>query len=956
MSRLASVAFILAGTAAFAEPPVKSWPNMLTDSERRAAYDTFDREGVVLSVQEPAGVARKGEPVTSGVPLPEGRVRDVSSLCLYAVSQGEEELARRANSTEKGSTPAGQPSTDNRAVESALRADGRDAGKEAKSSPKVIPCQFTVLSRWPADQSIKWVLCDFMATVGVSNTVKYVLKEGKPAAMEKHVKVEQKDPGVFIDTGRLQMLISTNEAGLIHNIRVNGKLALNSPVQTTLIDASNVVYRASKPARVVVETAGPLRSTALVQGQYVSDSGQRIFDGKVGYDLRVTTYAGSPRVKLAFTLRNDGWYGYRNEYKPRQWLYLRSLAVQFPLGLLEKCAVDNEGPSCDLPSGCSVKQWLRFVRVNARFQRELVTEEEAKTVRQIWPTEFDGPFKGFYWTLEQGTNTNVRPGILSGVLKTAGSGSGAVIMAVRRFHENYPAGFAREEGAVSFLMFPQGGFWPRTKSAADAATYQFEGGRQKTAEIILNFEAEEAPFAGLAFANAPLFTRAEGRWYGATGAVVPMACGKPADSDREMTEAWERYDRLQRAKVNLEFGEPGMDFSMTNSPFAKMWGKVSVPGLWKRAPDAFMGWMNYGDLVWGFGYCSLYYQWPYTMFQNYLRLGDREFFDVGSDMIRHRYDIDQYHVENTQAYLGGFQRYEKGEHGNLERQDNRTKSWEHNTAPSHTWNRDLLLYWALTGDARALESAEQNGRAYERLFTGDKKWSQTNGFEYGEFRSPGWAIENWLALYEYTGKTQWLERANQMFDKTLLYMETMNGSKGHIIKDGKQTSQFVAMITEPICRLHHITGRKDVAAFLARVLTYQRKERSGALNDKDGKVQTVKWQTGDWDEEPEAAGWDSSGVYSMALVDGYAYCTRVFGDRENMQFARRLFKESVLYYGVPDGLPRETRTPLGYHLVGTPIGAHCAKHHAWSGRHSQLYMMVDSASGQTPVDKATGKK
>jgi hypothetical protein len=216
--------------------------------------------------------------------------------------------------------------------------------------------------------------------------------------------------------------------------------------------------------------------------------------------------------------------------------------------------------------------------------------------------------------------------------------------------------------------------------------------------------------------------------------------------------------------------------------------------------------------------------------------------------------------------------------------------------------------------------------------------------EYGEFRTPGWAMENWLALYEYTGRTNWLSLAEQIFDKTLLGMEKKNGSQGHIIKDGQQTSQFVAMITEPVCRLHHYTGRKDVVEFMGRVLAYQRKERSGSSDAKDGKVHTIKWQTGEWEEEPEEAGFSSSSVYSMALMDGYAYCSRALGDKESLVFARRLFKESVFYYGAPDGMPLETRTPLGFHLTGTPIDAHCAKHHAWSGRYGQLYMTVDGGN------------
>jgi hypothetical protein len=266
-------------------------------------------------------------------------------------------------------------------------------------------------------------------------------------------------------------------------------------------------------------------------------------------------------------------------------------------------------------------------------------------------------------------------------------------------------------------------------------------------------------------------------------------------------------------------------------------------------------------------------------------------------MIRHRYDIDQYHVENTEPYLGGFQRYEKGEHGHLARQAEnygpKAANWELNTAPSHTWNRDLLLHWALTGDPRSLSAAEQNGRAYVRFFESNKNWGRTNYVEYGEFRTPGWAMENYLALYEYTGKTQWLARAEDVFDKTLLAMERANGSQGHILKAGKQNAQFVAYIVEPVCRLHHCTGRSDVIAFLDRVLTFEKEKNCVPGGEINGRYVPTRWQIDEWDSSVEDVESGVSPVYSWQLADGYAYLSHAQGGRGRMEFAGQLFRESV---------------------------------------------------------------
>jgi hypothetical protein len=403
-----------------------------------------------------------------------------------------------------------------------------------------------------------------------------------------------------------------------------------------------------------------------------------------------------------------------------------------------------------------------------------------------------------------------------------------------------------------------------------------------------------------------------------------------------------RYDRLQRSKVRQELGDPaGSGFGGTPDK----WGKVSIPSLRERCPDIFCGWMNYGDLVWSFGYCSTYYEWPYTMLQQYLRLGDREFLDNAEDMVRARYDIGQYHVENTVSYLGGFQRAERNEHGHLERQEaikGRNTQWEANCVPSHTWNRCLLLHWALTGDPRSLETAMENGRAYRRFFYDQSKLGQKQKLPYNEFRTPAWAMENWLALYEYTGEKKYLDWSNEVFDKTLLAMEKDNGSRGHIIKDGKQSAQFVGYMVEPVCRLHHHTGRKDVIQFLQRVLDWQREACTIRGVEKDAVYYPLLWRE-DWDFDPDLEKDVKLGAgkaYDFPLSDGYAYLYHVLGRKRDLEFAERLFKEALFYLTIGKVTDKNQRSPLGYHHLGTPFES-TAKMHAWTGRYCQLYLYVE---------------
>lgn len=889
------------GWAVYRYAPTGRSPGAVGAKKEAEARKGFSSQGVALTIEEPVGIDRKAEPVTSGVPLPQGSVSDPAQLSL---------------ADEKG-----QP----------------------------VPCQFTPQCRWP-DGSIKWVLLDFQSDVPAKGKAGYKLRiGGSPATPKDSVQVIEAGSTTIVSTGEFSFEVSKDAACLIRSVKLADKAIVTAekPIQVEMVNADGKAYRASKPTEVVVESKGPVRATVLVRGEFVNDEGGRIFDGKVGYDLRLTACAGRPWVKMDFTLKNNGFYGYRNEKKPREWLYFKSLKIEVPVPGGESAkwfaamnGKENEPLGADWSA--TLTQWLRYPRANARGQAEFRFADEEEREK---PVGADKIPKGPYFQFAVGSRKYGQAGKAEGHAALSRDTDATVGAAVHRFWQNAPRGFQAVPGKLSVLLWPEGGFWPRTQEAHDAGTYQFEGGRRKTVEILLWTGKQETKPGDLCRTlDSPLFARAPAQWYADTGAVWPFAPPGLEAKDAELAEAMRRYDQLQIAKVIVDAGDP----AGSESPvMGDRWGKVSIPNLWDRAPEVFCGWMNYGDLVWSHGYCSLYYQWPYSMLQQYLRLGNREFLDVAEDMVRHRYDIDQYHVVDTAPWLGGFQRYEKGEHGNLARQVPDNTKWERNTAPSHTWNRCLLLHWALTGDPRSMETAQENGQAYRSFFYGQHKLGEKPKLPWGEFRSPGWAIENFLALYEYTGEKKYLDWANEIFTKTLLAMEQENGGKGHIIKDGKQCAQFMGYITEPVARLHRLTGRPDVAEFLKRVLDWQRQAGTMHGCEKDRKYLPTVW-TEDWGDAPSAEDPEitigAGNSYSFPLADGYAYLYQVYGRQQDLDFARKLFKEAVFYYGLGNGAAPGQRTPIGYHYEGSPFGS-TPKINAWSGRYCQIYLAAEEQSG-----------
>src|SRR5262245_3899549 len=131
---------------------------------RAAAGQSLD---VPLTVEETAGSARVAEPVTFGVPLPKGAVRDPARLVLYGT-------------------------------------DG-----------KPVPAAFRVVNRWWDDAatqlpSIQWVHADFFAEVAAGGRSVYRLRlsDGPSPNPKASLRVETRDDRVMVDTGTVAFTVN----------------------------------------------------------------------------------------------------------------------------------------------------------------------------------------------------------------------------------------------------------------------------------------------------------------------------------------------------------------------------------------------------------------------------------------------------------------------------------------------------------------------------------------------------------------------------------------------------------------------------------------------------------------------------------------------------------------------------------------------------------------------------
>ena len=244
---------------------------------------------VPMSVTEPAGLARRAEPVSGGMPLPRGRFKKDQPFAVFA-------------------------------------ADGRE-----------IPSQVLPMVVDP-DGTVRWVLVDFADDIAAGARKRYTLRAVRPGVRPRSpVKVTRTAGGVTVDTGKLRFSISSRKPfSLFSTVEVAGRRVVDGgrvlytdgfPVWNHLktppkglleavrpgVDlrevaaepeptkaAESKTYLAGPPERIDIEWAGPMRVTLAVRGHFVGDEFNRF-----QYIARITAWAGSSAVHVKYSLCNS---------------------------------------------------------------------------------------------------------------------------------------------------------------------------------------------------------------------------------------------------------------------------------------------------------------------------------------------------------------------------------------------------------------------------------------------------------------------------------------------------------------------------------------------------------------------------------------------------------------------------------------------------------------------------
>ena len=351
--------------------------------------------GTTLTVASPPspGRSRMCEPITIGVPLPCGAVKDPGRIALV-----DEDRA-------------------------------------------MVPVQALPTERWP-DGSLRWVLLDFQAAGLFAPDRRYHLKldGGITALQAPRVTITEAAEQIVVDTGAAQFRLQPGGGFPFAAVTVGGLAPIDAASSAfVVIDAKGSTWRA-RITKVEVEERGPRRSSIRLDG-CVGPPRRPLLE----VIARVHFFAGSSAVRLSVTVRNPR----RARHKGGFWdlgdrgsVHLRDASLHVAL------------PSSATALECAPELGLIPQQLTVPFELYQDSSGGENWRHQTHVNrhgEVPCTFRGY--RLEAGGA--VRAGLRATPLVTATHGSGSVLMAVEHFWQNFPKAIEADSRRLTLRLWPR---------------------------------------------------------------------------------------------------------------------------------------------------------------------------------------------------------------------------------------------------------------------------------------------------------------------------------------------------------------------------------------------------------------------------------------------------------------------------------------------------------------------
>jgi hypothetical protein len=566
---------------------------------------------VPLTLTERVGVDRLDEPVTTGVPLPEGLVEDPGKLVLLG--------------------PDGTP----------------------------VPAQFTVATRWYPGRSIKWVLLDFQASVSAGASRVYALTDvGKNPAPPHPVTVEGDGDAVTLATGTVRLAVKRKGFNLFDQVSVAPKgdgqytETLLGGKQRMRIELAHggvglPTLKKFSPANdpdvtLDVELRGPMRAVVKLTGKHLSTDKLPGDHHLLDFVCRITACAGSGRVKVDYSLECKQGESISVGVPLDRWWFATPLVLDAKTRTWAVGLKDGQymGPGCDPKL---IPEW------NDEY------EKPPKTVRKYYEPGLHDcivhslasdrvVYRGDFWRKRRALvcrgKHEKKAAATVGWMDLADARKG-MTASIRWFWQTWPRGIM--VGGNNMYVMGQTHLAPKpdllTRSNARRAHYY--PGMSKTTEFLFYFHGPRdvtrivSAHAGL---QAPLRAWAAPAWYcERTQAFGRLVSASKAHFDDEDWQRVRQYDANVAATKQRILKHRDLEFGDYDSYGMFNFGDtINFIKQQRGDPcDRYVTWDN------------CYYDYPHALLLQWARTGDPDYFDMFEQAQHHLMDLDMvcYHPD-----------------------------------------------------------------------------------------------------------------------------------------------------------------------------------------------------------------------------------------------------------------------------------------------------------------------
>jgi hypothetical protein len=584
---------------------------------------------VCLLLEEHEGRQRVKEPVTVGLPFPQGLVFEPGGLTLW-------DMARRE-----------------------------------------CLVQVRPVAQW-LDGSAKWALLDFQVDVEANTQAIYQLRSSSDLPSDLQLPtldVNETAEHLIVDTGRAMFYLNRRLCKPFDRVVFGGIDLIAAQGSSLVLTDDACQSHLPHIDDFAIETKGPLQATITVRGEMQSASRKSL----TRFAARLSFHAGSGFVEMRMTLHNPsaarhpgGLWDLGDEGS----IYFKDLSLHVPLRTKSAPRITwttnplhplIDSPASDLEiyqDSSGGENWQSKNHVNRLGQ----VKQSCRGYR----------VRAGDWLVEEGLRATPTVAIHGE--------NGGVAGAIDKFWQNFPKAIEADGNALALRLFP--------RQFNDV--FELQGGEQKTHTIYLQFYGPRGEQPDLSWVHERLIPRATPDWYAESKACLYLS---PLSQDRDV-ECRELIDGA---------------ISGSQSFFAR-----------REIIDEY-GWRHFGDLyadheaVGHAGATPLIahynnqYDVIYGAMVQYLRSGDRRWFELMQDLARHVIDIDIYHTqEDRPAYNGGLfwhtdhyldagtathRSYSKA--ARAKRGDG---SYGGGPSNEQNYTSGLLHYYYLTGDETAREA------------------------------------------------------------------------------------------------------------------------------------------------------------------------------------------------------------------------------------------------------------